>query len=93
LQVREALFAGPEHGVCVPVHGRDNVLLKHCVRAVAPATEFGNPVGHAVHAAPLAKKFALHIKELTGCVQAAAFVAHPSRCVPSPLPAALENTV
>ena len=42
------------HAVWLPVHARDLVLLKHCVIAVAPATEFGNPEGHAVHAVPAA---------------------------------------
>jgi len=82
LHVCDALFAGPEHGVCVPVHGRDNVLLKHCVRAVAPATEFGKAVGHAVHADPFAKKAALQLNPLHGRVQFALLVVHPSRCAP-----------
>jgi len=93
LHVCDAAPAGATHGVCVPVHGLDNVLLKHCVRAVEPWAEFGYAVGHAVHDDPLAKKLALHVNGPTVWVHAALLVAHPSRNVPSPVPAELENAV
>jgi len=42
-------------------------LLKHCVRAVAPATEFGNPDGHASQLVPFQKRPALQVMVMEHC--------------------------
>ena len=65
-------------------------VVKHWLCAVEPWAELGWLAGHPVHAAPFAKKFALHTNVATGWVQLVPFAVHPLRTVPSPVPAVFE---